>query len=204
MKHALKIECLPLRQAQADELAKVLRDFAAELGYSEDRISKLECRSRDGFIPFSNNFGGFECLAYQSQDYAYFEQTGFTNADAKVIEYYDYDLNCYKKENGYEENYDLTETELEDFETNWRANDSESSILFSADLMYMGVDDDGVQSLNIKLCVCVKDAPYHREYDDIIDLDVEFNSAGDLVPKLETIKAREDVKMFIENVENAY
>jgi hypothetical protein len=192
--HALRLERLNLDQNTADQITNALHVFLTDLGFSTDRISELECRSRDGFIPYTHNNGGLEAVAFTDQYIAHVMGTGFDNADATLEKYYHYDLEYFKQDNGLHEDHELTEKELEAFDE-YRQNNSEATVLFSCDLMLTSETD-----LNIRLCVCVKDAPYHRQYDDLIDIDIEFNSASELKAKLNEVLKRQDVKCFGDNL----
>lgn len=202
--HAFKLEQMDqLSIDQANEIKELLVEFCLHLGYSKDRIDDLECRSRDGFRPHSFNHGGIEAIAFTSQYSAYLNGTGFPNADETLSKGHDYDIECFKEDRGIPENQGLTEDQWEEF-TEYIANDDQSDVLFSLDIMHTGFELDGAQTLNFRFCICVKDAPYHRQYDDLIDIDIEFNSAGDLVSKLETLKTNKQVKLFASNLEDAY
>ena len=200
MKHALKIENINLEEKQANRLIEILKEFANELGYSQDRISDLECRRRDGFIPFSHNYGGIEAVAFGSQDYFQCEGTGFENADNTLEKYYEYDLENFEKENGPQDKW--TEKQRDEF-YEYRASDSEASILFSLDIMHQGIEK-GIHSLNLRLCVCVKDAPYHRTYDDLIEVNLTFRTFASLERQLAKLLRRKDFKTFESCLREAY
>lgn len=204
MKHALKIENLSIREATADNITNVMRNFALDLGYSSDRIENLECRSRDGFIPHSHNMGGIECVAFRDQHTTQFEGTGFENADKTLEKYHNLDLDYFCEEDAFKDlkiskdQSAWTEDIWEKFAEYCREDD-QSSVLFSCDIMLTGRN-----SLNIRMCVCVKDSPYHRQYDDKIEIDINFKSVRDLETKLTKLLDREDVKLFSSNLLEAY
>jgi hypothetical protein len=204
MTHALKLERLDLTEKSADKILDIIKNFASEVGYSDDHINTLECRSRDGFIPNSHNYGGIECVSFRDQYHAYFAFTGFDNADARIVEYYNYDLTQYKEDKGIPKEQDLNEDQLEHFETEYRAEDIDATVLFSMDIMHTGIDDDGIHSIDIRICICVKDAPYHREYDDMFGIILEFKTAGELESQLKALLDRRDIKMLSENLNESY
>jgi hypothetical protein len=67
MKQALKYNADSLYLDQQPELQGVLKDWlqgldldAGGVAYDKPRLEEIECRSRDGFIRASHNFGGFD------------------------------------------------------------------------------------------------------------------------------------------------
>lgn len=195
--HALKIEDLELKQTQADAIVSALEDFALELGYSKDRIDSLECRRRDGVIPYSHNFGGIGCVAFRDQ-YSACENTGFENADSTLAKYSKYDEECFRTDKGISKDSELTDAQLEELDE-YRMNDTESTILFGLDMMLTGEN-----SLNLRFTVCVKDSPYHRQYDDLLSHDVEFKTTRDLKAKLKKLLKNNFVRCFEKNLREAY
>jgi hypothetical protein len=192
MNHALKIEDLELNKRTADAIVKAVREFILELGYSKDRISELDCRSRDGFIPFSHNKGGLEAIAFIDLYSAYsMGGVGFDNADVTIVKYYEYCLESLELKNTKE----LTEEQHSQIEHYC----SEDTVLFSLDAM---LTDE--HTINLRFCVCAKDTPYHRQYDDLIDIDVEFKNVTELKKKLKKLLKNEDIKMFSLNLDHAY
>jgi hypothetical protein len=182
--HAFKIEDMPeLSTSEADSLEQMLRDFLIEgLGFSRDRIDRLECRSRDGFMPYSHNKGGLEAISYLDNRHAEYALSGiFENAHKTLDEFYKYNLEAFKEARKIPADAELTDDQLDDFD-NYRAEDSESTTLIGADLMLTGPNE-----LNIRLTVSVKDAPYHRKYDDLKSIDIEFSSIFELVTQLDKL-----------------
>lgn len=194
--HCLKIEDLNIKVTTADKIVATLKNFLIDdLNFSLDRVTELESRTRDGFIPHSHNKGGIEAVGFRMQND---DGTGFENADATLEKYRQYDLECFAKDNSLSLDAVWTEEQLEKFD-DYRNNDSESTVLFSADLMLTSENE-----LNVRLCVCVKDAPYHRQYDDKIEVDLEFKNITDLKKQLKTLAKRQDVELFAENVSDSY
>lgn len=190
MSHALKIESLNITESKADLLKEVLEQFLTDLGYSNDRISNLECRSRDGFAPYSHNFGGLEAICFQDQYMARMNGMPFPNAEATLEKYYEYDFKYWLEQNDKPEDYEMTDSDWDNFDE-YQMNDSEATCLYSVDLMLTSET-----SLNVRICVCVKDAPYHRQYDDLITFDIEFKTASGLKRKLDALLKNEQVKDF--------
>lgn len=197
--HALKIESLDITIKKAGSIVSAITEFAKDLGYNNDRIEYLECRSRDGFIPYSYNFGGIGCVAFDSQDNVEIEGTGFENADNTLKEYWEYDAKTFAEENKLGTNLDTwTQDQLESF-WEYRSSGTEASVLYSLDAMLTDVDN-----INFRFCICVKDSPYHREYDDIIDIDIKFKSIPELKRNLTKLLSNNDVQKFMYCLENAY
>jgi len=190
--HALKIEDLDLTKRTADAIVKAVQEFMLELGYTKERISELDCRRRDGFIPFSHNKGGLEAIAFIDLYSAYsMGGVGFDNADATIVKYYEYCLESL----GLKDAKELTDEQHDQIGQSC----SEDTVLFSLDAML--IDE---HTLNLRFCVCAKDTPYHRQYDDLIDIDVEFKNVTELKKKLKKLLKNEDIKMFSLNLDHAY
>lgn len=193
--HALKLEELDIKQDTADSIVSVLTNFVSMLGFSKDRIENLDCRRQDGFIPYSHNMGGISCVAYQDQESAYINSsgTGFANADATIERYRDMDIKNFEESFGVK--YDKwSEVQQNEFEES-RTSDDQLNILYGLDIMYKGFSNE-MHSINLRFTVCVKDAPYHRQYDDLIDINLEFKHVESLKNKLIIIFKRKDVKQF--------
>lgn len=204
MNHALKTERINVEIGVADGIQECIHEFLTELGYSNDRISELECRSRDGFIPHSHNLGGLEAIAFTDQFMASIEGTGFDKADETLeryrkmdVEYFLADRPTYPKDES-----KWTDDQREKFDE-YRQNDSEATVLFSVDCMLTGLER-GVFTLNIRMCVCVKDAPYHRQFDDKLEFDITFKHCKSLGEKLKKLLRNKDVKTFAGNLREAY
>lgn len=189
MNHALKIEDLGITEKKADSLRNAIYDFMVELGFSTERIEALECRSRDGFIPYRHNKGGLQAAAHYDMFYAACNGTGFKNTDATLNTYYD---NAAKELSAHDLNVDKNMDELQE----WFGEDS---VLFSLDVMFTGVNE-----VNLRFCICAKDSPYHRQYDDLIDMDITFKNVTDLKAKLKKVLKNKQVALFSRNLADAY
>lgn len=200
-KHALLIESLDIAQSKANGIVEALKEFAKNLGYSSDRIDSLECRRRAGFIPYSHNYGGIECIAFGFPYSLPNGSTGFPNADATIEKYSQMNRDQYAKNIGVKEE-DWTEEQREGF-YEYEANDDQASILYSLDMMHTGVEKQ-MHSINLRFCVCVKDMPYHRQYDDKIEIDLNFKTISGLKGKLNKLLKRKDIKRFSNNLRDAY
>jgi hypothetical protein len=195
-KHALKIEALELTETKANAIVEAIRDFLLTLGYSEERISELECRSRDGFSPFSHNNGGLEAAMFSPMFTLPNGFTGFPNADATIEQHRDYDIKEFEER--FSAKYeDFTEEQREEF-YDAECND-DSTVLFSVDVMLNSENE-----LNVRMCVSAKDSPYHRKYDDLVSVDVEFRSVSDLKAKLAKLLKRTEFGKFSDNLRDAY
>lgn len=202
MRHAIKIEDVDVNKETADAIIETLKDFAESLGYSSDRIDDLECRSRDGFMAYSHNKGGIACVAFRDQ-YSCCENTGFKNADATLSKYWKYDFENIQQEKNWAKDYSDWNDEQQEYLDQARSEYSEASVLFGMDCMYQGVER-GIHSLNLRLTVSVKDAPYHRQYDDLIDIDVTFRTVASLKNKLNKLLKTKDLNKFSNNLREAY
>jgi hypothetical protein len=198
--NALKIECLDITEKQAHRIESLLRDFASNLGYSQDKISSLECRARDGFSPHSYNMGGIECIMFQDQYSAQINGTGFKNADATLDKYLQYDVEYFCEDNPtlLKDQSNWSESDFEKFDE-CRREDDQADVLYGCDIMLTSDT-----SLNIRITVCVKDAPYHRQYDDLISIDIDFKNITDLKRQLKNVLKQDNIKMFSKCLNEAY
>jgi hypothetical protein len=201
MKPAIKIEDLNMTEEYATKVTQLLEEFLIDLGYSSDRIEYLDCRRRDGFIPNSHNKGGIEANAFSWQTMVLgMGGTGFENADAKIEEYHEFDVKSFLDDNKElpKDTSEWDEATRDKFDE-YQQDDDQSTVLYSCDLMITSE-----QELNIRCCVCVKDAPYHREYDDLIELDIEFKSIDQLKKKLSKALKNKEVLQFSKCLMEAY
>lgn len=199
--HALKLEELEINEERADAIVNVLRDFLTEgLDFSESRITVLESRRRDGFIPHGHNKGGLEAVAFMAQWNAEQWINGFKNASTTLEKYTRFALDLFALDMNLKvENYaEWTEEQREGF-YEYQENDTESTVCFSADLMLTGENE-----LNVRLCVCVKDSPYHRQYDDLMEYNIKFKTAAELRAKLKKLGTKPEVRRFARAVREAY
>ncbi len=196
--HAIKIEDLEMGRSYADAIVEELTDFALELGYSKDRLDELDCRSRDGFSPYSHNKGGIGAIAYVDQYNAECEGTGFDNCDATLKKYADYDLESFLEKEGVTE-MDYDNDDMRERFDEYRRSDDDATVLFGLDMMLLSDTE-----LNLRFTVCAKDSPYHRKFDDLISIDISFKSIAGLKQKLARVLKRQDVKTFSSNLNEAY
>lgn len=188
-KHALKLEDLEMTLKKADQIETAIMDFLSNLNFNEERIENLDCRSRDGFSPFSYNKGGKAATAWMDQMYAEQWISGFKNASATLEKYHDQDVESFCKDNNISE-IDYEDSDLVEKFDNYRDN-SESTVLFSCDVMLRSETE-----LNVRICVCVKDAPYHRQYDDLFSYNIKFQNVTQLKAKLKSLLSKKDVSRF--------
>lgn len=201
MNHALKIENLNIEKNYADKIVDCLNEFLLELGFNKERIKALECRSRSGFTPYSHNKGGLMGCAFKDQFNAQFEGTGFKNADNTLNRYYDLDVENFERDTNLDlpkERDDWTGEHWMAFDE-YRRSDSEATVFFQTMAMI-----NSESELNLIFYVCVKDAPYHREFDDKIEFDIRFKSIKGLKQKLNRVLKNKEVQLFSENLEETY
>lgn len=157
------------------------------------RVDELECRSRDGFIPFSHNKGGLNVSGFtdlsgiwgsgyypsnskskdrietlvesslQDATKAFFNKHEETLAKFKIERVSQVDYHTLS-DSEHQELKDLAE-ELSEFENEYLQGDS-STVMYSIRIMYHGRDSRGVHSASISAALNTE-APYHRsKYDD--------------------------------------
>ena len=192
--HALKLEELNLKINKANKIVAVLNEFLTDLEFDQERIEPIECRRRDGFIPYSHNKGGLQAISYIDQVHAEVEKTGFINTDKTLDKYYENDLKSFLEDNKLNE---LTEEDYESFD-DYRSSGNDT-VMFSAQLV---LNDDN--NLTIFLDVSAKDSPYHRQYDDRLEFKVNFKTVKSLQKQLADILLDENVLTFKANISEAW
>lgn len=196
--HSIKIEDLDINRAQADLIENELYEFLSNLGFHDDRIEPLECRSRDGFIPYSHNKGGLGADAYRDQ-YSCCEDTGFENTDKTLEKYRDYDTSSFLYDKKIDiETVEWTE-ELSEELDEYRREDSEATVNFNVKLMLTSET-----TLDVNCYVDAKDAPYHRTFDDKFKTTIEFKSIAGLKQKLKRLEKNDFIRTLKQNLREAF
>lgn len=193
--HSLKLEALNIGRGYADEIEQELRDFLDNVGFSKERIEALECRSRSGFISYSHNKGGLGAVAFRDQS-SCCENTGFVETDKRLTQYSEQSHNEFLKDNA------LTEIDYDNEEMRERYDDymrSDDTVIFSIDLM---MTDD--HTLNVRCTVGAKDSPYHRQFDDLLELDITFKTIKGLKQKLNRLLKHSFIKCMKTNLKEAF
>lgn len=198
--HSIKIEDLDMDRKLADQYLTVIKDFLTDLDFSKDRIGSFECRSRDGFSPFSHNKGGLEGVSYL---YSSYNDTGFEKVDEIQHKYRQRAYDAWFEENKIDKTkvsyQDLTSDQQDDlanFETEYLSDDS---IQFQARVM---ITSD--TTANVDFYISASDTPYHRSSDDRLELEIDFKSPAGMKRKLNAILKKDFVKTFIKNVKETY
>ncbi len=198
--HAIKIENLEMSRQLADQYLSVIKDFITDLEFPKDRIDSFECRSRDGFSPYSHNKGGLEGVSYL---YSTYENTGFDKVDEVQENHRQNATDAWYEENKIDKTkvsyQDLTSDQQDDlanFETEYLQDDS---IQFQARVM---ITSD--TTANVDFYISASDAPYHRSSDDRLELEIDFKSPAGMKRKLNAILKKNFVKTFIRNVRETY
>lgn len=206
--HALKVESIDASQETLDQIAEMLHEIAIDLGFREDSIYKLECRSRDGFIPHSWNHGGYGADGFTRLDSPIGSgmMTGSKKVNDLINKYYD------QREDevleGFLKEKNLTELDTEDQELMneyWeRLNDSFCSDYDAINLNYQGRYlgyERGVHTISLNLFWSLTDAPYHRSSDDDMEIVIKFRSMDTKKFKKELEKAKNQLSDFIGSIE---
>lgn len=190
-----------------ETLKDVLENFDFAFEGFRPELDEIEHRSRDGFIPYSHNRGGFDVKSF-SDLYEYFG-TGQVPCDAmqKAIDQGLKDaLEAFVENNpevlfqgiapeelSYHSLYDaglgqyaeiLSETEREFLSGDY------SSVMSQVRVMYHGVNA-GMHSLTVFASLSWTDAPYHRSSDVLEERLITFKTQKELETKLKA--ALEDV-----------
>ena len=202
--HAIKIEDLNKPESFWNDVSKTLKDFLIEdIGYYiKDWINPIECRRRDGFIPYSSNKGGFSAFHYGNQLDFYFQPSGFDSFDSTCESTYNYVVECALEEH---------KISLEDYEKGILENNKEMLSIREDIEMNFGeyescmfetmlkIENDN--TLFVSFMLKANDAPYFRSYDDCIDFEVKFNTINQLKKELNKIINDDRVQDFIKLIE---
>lgn len=154
----------------------------------EDLIDEVECRQRDGFIPFSHNHGGLEATQYTDLNQLYSSgiRVAHKRAQAEIDRQIEYSMDC-AKESFFEYHKDALQkigiTSIEDASLNYHAlcdlNQSklaeslsecetealcgdDGSIMFQVRFLYHG-KENGIHSASVS-CAVNTEGPYHRSH----------------------------------------
>jgi hypothetical protein len=199
MNLAIKNESLEYSNEYALEVNKVLKCFIEEnFMIHEAWVNEIECRRRDGFIPYSNNMGGYTSCNYGCQLHDYFCPTGFENYDKVCVDTYDYVTKCY-----------LEDRKISIEEYNKALDNNCTDMISIRDEIEMGFGEyegscykamlklEHEDTLYVAFTLSASDAPYFRNYDDIIEFEITFNNANELKQKLNNLLSHSDVNAFI-------
>lgn len=195
---------------QLPEFEKIVRDFINSLepnfseAYNEPKAEALECRRRDGFIPHSHNFGGFDRQWFT--DLGLIWSTGYEVgsvtqelADKHQQEaaqtFIKYDASAEDKailaslpedKRNYHYLCELGHGELaerlDEYCIEWL---STCAVSFGYRVMYEGQDDSGQHNLMIYACTNLDEYRGAFAGTTEVEFEVNFRSEADLKDKLE-------------------
>jgi hypothetical protein len=198
LEHPIKIEALDIPVKKADKYVEVIRDFLEQLSFNEDRVEAFECRSRDGFSPYSYNNGGLQGITYRDANSSRYD-LGFPKAEAILEKYSDYTLECFCTENNLDKNTygDWDDDQREKFYEYESSGDD--TVQFMARVMMTSET-----SAQVDFYVSASDTPYHRTSDDKLELDIRFKTPSEMRKKLAVILKKTFVQKFKRNVREGY
>jgi len=197
---AIKIEDLNYSEKYAEQIETTLYDFLEDgIGYAtKEWIQPINCRRYDGFIPYSNNKGGFQAHQYSDQLTHYFEPTGFKKFDAVCENTYNYVIEC-----GLEDR----EISLGDFNKGLDNNDydmvsirdeiEESFGEYEQSCFETMLKIEDNNTLFVAFMLKASDAPYFRGYDDSLDFEIKFTNIFELKTELNKLLENKDVQTYI-------
>lgn len=189
------------------EMQSVAREFLAQFAEYEPGIEDIECRRRDGFIPYSWNRGGLQLYEYRDLNYFWGGgySVGIPKAQVRIDFYVNEALNDAKK--AFIERYaeELSDLELTHDEINYHnledkglhelANEfckyeqeftqgEYNGTRHSIRVLYSGEGE-----FNVEVFHSVSDAPYHRSCDGSKRWEFNAFNALQLKHELEKIKS---------------
>lgn len=198
-KHAIDLETLEIPLKIADQYVEVITDWLTyDLNFSKDRVDSIECRRRDGFIPFSHNNGGLEGITYRDQ-VSCCQHTGFKNTDAVLVKYSEYNLKSYAEDNTLDVSKynDWTDEQRESFYE--YENEDDSTVQFQARVMLTSET-----TANVDFYISASDAPYHRQSDDKLELEIKFKTPAGMKRELKKLLKNKFVARLAQNVREGF
>lgn len=192
---AIKDESLCYSSEYALQVDNTLREFLEE--NFNNRVEGIMCRSCSGFIPYSNNKGGYEATSYDSQLQAYFQPTTFKEFDEQCVKTYNYLIE-----------YNLEEENIskEDYEKGIDNDDADMLALreeveqsfgeYESSQFRVLLKLESETMLFVSFMLSASDAPYHRGYDSCLDFEVKFNNVDELKKQLDEIIKDDNVVRF--------
>jgi hypothetical protein len=188
------------------------REVTAEI-YTDRDAEEIECRGRDGFIPYSHNRGGVDVSGFC--DLGGMWGSGYmpTNDKArerieKLIEqaHKDASETFFERHKALFEKYNLTiedanyhrieeienspnpefdglANEFSELEMESLSGDY-SSVMYQYRIMYHGKDERGVHSMTVFASISATDAPYHRSSDSCGEVLITWKRGRALKAKL--------------------
>lgn len=197
----IKIEKYTLNESvnQTEDLKKIdaeLKRVCSELldeidEYGITEIRPIEFESRDGFIPHSYNYGGYNAFSYGGIFSGRYNSVIQDKIDAIITQ-------C--ESDFIEEHGEITESnrvDYESFEQSWL---DDNYVVLEPQVMFHGYDESTDKySATISLVARVSDAPYYRYADWYADYTVAFKNAENLIRQ---IKQKNLVKKLISHLSN--
>lgn len=196
--HAIKIEDLKIEKNKADLMIETFREILDDLGFQYDRIEKVECRKRDGFIPYFHNKGGLMGRAFI--DNASLVGMGYDYGDDILSKWHNSMIDSYKEDHSgkfkYLEKYRNSDKEktnlyykveehfynyIDDYESDY------STTMF--EVRFMVLDDE---TIDVDVFGCTNDAPYFRSSDYNEHKNFKFKDAENF---------KNEVMQFLDNCE---
>lgn len=177
--HAIKIEDLELNKTKADLMVETFEEILSDIGFSDERISSIECRSRDGFIAYSHNKGGVNAVCFIMN--SHLRGSGYDYGDGVINKWDDYQHEMYKDDHpgkhrylhqfwdGKRKDSDLMQRVLEHYYEYIDGDSDYDSTMFEVRFM---VKPDG--TVDVDVFGCTKDAPYFRSSDYNANKNFEF------------------------------
>jgi hypothetical protein len=153
-------------QSKLDALIKELVTEAAEAFDSEPNIEAVECRARDGFMPFSHNCGGWEATAFDYLNHGLSYSSKEANAQIEktmqqAMEYGLSEMGLPKDTKWADLN--LSEEQEEALREHEDSYLEDETIMVSFRVLYHGVDENGKHSASVSAAINWE-APYHRSH----------------------------------------
>jgi hypothetical protein len=197
---AIKIEDLDYNELYASQIENTLKSFIKDnFDFLDESITPISCRTVSGFIPYSNNKGGFNADAYISQLDGYFNSpSGFDEYDNTCLKTYEYKVKTICIEHNltlaqWNEGLDNDDHNMiqlrEDVEMSYCSDYDSSKIEFMLKL-----EDEN--TLYVYFGIGGSDAPYFRNLESNFDFEIKFNDIFELRKKLNDLLNDDNVKLI--------
>lgn len=196
MEHkTFKNERLDLSINKLNKMEKVLIEFFVEgLELDAERLETIEFRSRDGFSPHSHNKGGMQWSFFADAFNMYLNGSGFKEVDDELNQWYAYNEELYREDQGLSEDAELSEEQLYEFEEQYCMG-CDDTVWFTARAM---LEDEN--TLMLYFMTSADDMPYHRKQTHVLEFPIKFNTVKELETKLKELTDNADVRTWLGNI----
>lgn len=192
------------------EFHKIIKDWIENLDiddpYAVATTDEIECRARDGFIPFGHNLGGFDKTTwadlYALTDHSYGPKG--LNVDKEIEEGYESALAAFKEDKAefllgvpdekinYGDLYELGHPDLAEELSEYERAHLEGPVHWGVRAMYEGVDESGTHTLMVYLSASLDEyrGAFGKYSKTLGEFEITFKTVKQLQSKLKSLKKK--------------